>query len=447
MKLGAAAELRSLAQALVDFGRSQGADEIEVSAGDSTEFTVDVRRGKVENLVEAGSRQAGFRVIVDKKTAYASSSALSRETLHRLIGRAVERARLATSDDFAGLPPLANADFDIAGLRLFDPQVPELDPAVKVKLALETERAALADKRITNSHGASFSTHVTTGVLANSNGFLQDYDETFCSLSVSLQAGRTGRVVEDFWFSSGIRFQDLAPAEEVARRAVERTVRQLHPRKIKTQSVPVVFEPLQTSWLMGFLFACVSGVSVYQKTTFLADRLGDSIGSEAVTVVDDGLLPGRPGSRPFDSEGVPCGRTVVVDRGRLRSFLCNVYAGRKLGLPATGNGEGSGVSPNNFFLQPGTKTPDEIIASMDKGLILIKTIGHGLNPTTGDISRGAFGLWVEQGEIAYPVSEVTIAGNLGQILKDIEVAGNDPETQTPVHGPSIKVREMTVAGI
>ncbi len=446
MNPGAAAELRDLAQSLVDFGRARGADEVEVSAGDSTEFNVDVRRGKIENLVEAGARQVGLKVIKDKKTAYASSSDLSRETLERLIQRAVERAQLATADEFAGLPSLSPKDFDVARLKLYDPKVPEIDPAVKVKLAMETERAALADKRITNSHGASFATHVTTGVLANSNGFMQSYDETFCSLSVSLQAGRTGGVVEDFWFSSGIRFQDLDPAESVARRAVERTVRQLHPRKIKTQSVPVVFEPLMTSWLIGFVFSCVSGVSVYQKTTFLADRLGQQVGNELVTIIDDGLLPGRPGTRPFDSEGVPCGRTIVFERGRLNNYLCNVYAGRKLGLPATGNGEGTGVSPNNFFLQPGTMTPDEIIASMDQGLILIKTIGHGLNPITGDISRGAFGLWVEKGEIAYPVSEITIAGNLGQILKDIEMVGNDPELQSPVNGPTIKIRELTVAG-
>jgi len=446
MNPGTADELRRLAESLVESGRAAGADEVEVSVGDSSEFNVDVRLGKIENLVEAGSRQAGLRIIKDKKTAFASSSDLSRETLRDLVVRAVERAGLATADPCAGLPPLTRTEFDVARLRLFDPEVPEIDPAAKVKLAMETERVALADKRITNSYGASFATSVATGVLANSNGFLQGYDETHCSLSVNLQAGRTGAAVEDFWFSSGVRFKDLASPEEVARRAVERTVRQLHPRKIKTQSVPVVFEPLMTSWLMGFLFSCVSGVSVYQKTTFLADKLGRRIGNERLTVIDDGLLPGRPGTRPFDSEGVPCGRTTIVEAGILKNFLCNTYAGRKLDLPATGNGEGTGVSPNNFFLEPGTLTPEEIIASMDRGLVLIKTIGHGLNPTNGDISRGAFGLWVENGVIAYPVSEITIAGNLGRILMDIEMVGNDPELQTPVNGPTIKVREMTVAG-
>lgn len=439
-------EISDLAEYLVGFGRSLGADEVEVGVGDAVEFSVDVRRGKIENLVEAGSRQMGLRVIKDKRTAYASSSDLDRRTLEGLMRRAVARAELATPDEFAGLAPLTRKDFDIEALKLFDPEVPAMDPALKVRLALETERVALADKRITNSHGAGFATHVTSGVLANSNGFLQSYDQTYCSLSVSLQAGRTDDKVEDFWFSAGIRLREIAPPEAVAKRAVERTVRQLNPRKVKTQSVPVVFEPLMTGWLVGFVFGCISGVSVYQKTTFLADKLGRAVGNERVTIIDDGLLPGRPGSRPFDSEGVPCGRTVVFDRGVLKSFLCNTYASRKLGLPATGNGEGPGVSPNNFYLEPGTATPAEIIASLDKGLILTKTIGHGLNPVTGDISRGAFGLWVEKGEIAYPVSEITIAGNLGRILQDIEVVGNDPELQSAVTGPTIKVREMTIAG-
>lgn len=439
-------ELLDLARSMVDYGRSLGADEVEVALGDSMEFSVDVRLGKIENLVEAGSRQLGFRVIKDKRTAFASSSDLSPETLKGLMRRAVERARLATIDEFAGLPPLSPQAVDVESLGLFDPDLPGVDSARKIKLAMETERAALADKRITNSHGASFSSGESTSVLANSNGFLQAYDQTFCSLSVGLQAGRTNDKVEDFWFTSGVRFKDLAPAENVARTAVARTVRQINPRKVKTQRVPVVFEPLMTSWLIGFLFGCISGVSVYQKTTFLADKLGQRIGNDRVTVIDDALLPGRPGTRPFDAEGVPGGRTSVLDKGVLKSFLCNIYAARKLGLPVTGNSEGTSVGPNNFYLEPGPFSPQEILGSMDKGLVLIKTIGHGLNPITGDISRGAFGLWVENGEIAYPVSEITIAGNLGQILQDIEMVGNDPELQSPVTGPTVKIRELTVAG-
>ncbi len=446
---GAAAapsDLRELAGTLVDFARKCGADEAEVSVVDGRDFDVDVRRGRIEHLVEAGSRSCGLRIIKDKRTAYASSSDLAPETLRRLVRNAVRRAELGSPDACSGLAPLSKASIDPATLDLFDPAVGGLDSKTKIRLARDTERIALADKRITNSYGANFGTSEIRSVLANSNGFVGEYAQTYCDLSVGLQAGGTDDKVEDSWFSAKRHFRDLATPEEVARKAVERTVRQLRPRKIGTQNVPVIFEPTQTSWLMGFLFGCVTGTAVYQKATFLAGKLGERIGNESITVVDDGLLAGKLGSRPFDSDGLPSRRTRVLDKGILRSYLCNTYAARKLGLESTGNADGSGVGPNNFFLEPGKTPPRDIIAGTKKGLILIRALGHGLNAVNGDISRGAFGLWIEDGEIAYPVSEITISGNLGRVLKDIEAVGDDLEFFSPVTGPTIKVAEMTVAG-
>lgn len=443
---GGAEPLLGLAERIVDLGRRHGADEIEASVSDGREFSVDVRFGSIESLVEAGSRYLSFRLIKDKRTAHATSSDLRDETLERLVRNAVDRAALGSRDECAGLPLLSPDKVEADNLRLFDPRVPELQADRKIGLALEAERIALEDKRITNSHGASFISSEVRSVLASSNGFAGSYDQTFCSLSVGLQAGETDEKVEDYWVSVNRFFDDLEPPETVARKAVERTVRQIHPRKVRTQTVPVIFEPGMTDWLVGFLFACVSATAVYQKTTFLADRLGDQVGNEKITVIDDGLLPKRLGSRPFDGEGVPCRRTVVLESGVLRRFLCNTYAGRKLGLPPTGNSDGGGVGPNNFYLQPGSSTPGEIIASTKKGLLLTRTIGHGLNPVTGDLSRGAFGLWVEGGEIAYPVSEVTIAGNLEPILRQVELVGNDLDFRAPICGPTIKVAAMTVAG-
>ncbi len=435
-----------MVERFIDFGRICGADEVEITLVDGREFSVDVRLGQIESLVEAGFRSLSFRVIKDLRTAYANTSDLSEETVRRLIRNAVIRAGLASRDEHAGLPPLASERIDIPSLRLFDPEMARLHPSQKIGLALETERIALEDPRITNSHGASFISNEATTVLANSQGFLGSYSQTFCSLSVGLQAGGTDDKVEDHWGSVVRSFRDLEAPESVARKAVERTVRQLNPRKVRTQAVPVIFEPEMTNWLLGFLFACTSGVAVYQKASFLAGRLGTCIGGPNINVVDDGLIPGRLGSRPFDGEGVPSRRTTVVEAGVLRHFLCGTYAGRKLGLPSTGNADGTGVSPNNFFLLPGTATPQEIIGSTERGLLLTRTIGHGLNPVTGDLSRGAFGLWVEGGEIAYPVSEVTIAGNLEQILNHVEAIGNDLDFRAPVCGPTIKVAELTVAG-
>jgi PmbA protein len=439
--------LTDLAEDLVVFGKKNEADEIEISIIDGYEFRVDVRFGEIENLLESGSRYISFRVIKDKKTAFAASSDLSKETLRHLLKKSIKRAALANADEYSGLPPFSSKKIDIQSLKLHDPEIADLSSEKKIALAKEVEKIALKDKRITNSHGASFETNEIKFVLANSNGFLNEYDQTLCSLSLGLQAGETDNRVEDSWFSSKRYLNELELAEEVAKKAIERTVRQLKPRKIKTQKVPVVFEPMMTSWLLGFLFSCVSGVSVYQKTSFLVDKLGKRIGNEKVTIFDDGLLPSKLGSKPFDSEGVPCQKTPVVERGILKNYLCSTYAARKLRLKSTGNAAGTSVSPHNFYLQPGNLTPEEIIASVDEGLILIRTLGHGLNPVTGDISRGAFGLWVEKGEIAYPVSEITISGNLGEILNQIDMVGNDLHFYTSLAGPTIKIQELTVAGL
>ena len=439
-------ELTALAESLVDFGRSQGADEIEVSIVDGLEFSVDVRLGNIENLVEAGSRYLGLRIIRDNKTAYATSSDLDEDTLKQLAKNAVCRAELANPDEFAGLPVPGTGTVDIPALNIYDPEIPELSTEKKKALALETERIALADKRITNSHGASFETKETHSVLVNSHGFTNEYKETFCSLSVGIQAGETDSKVEDYWSSTERHLRMLDPPEKVAKKAVTRTVRQLHPRKVRTQAVPVIFEPPMTSWLLGFLFACVSGVAVYQKLTFLSDKLEKKIGNEHITVYDDGRMPGKLGTRPFDSEGVPTEKNIVIKKGILKNFLCNTYSGKKLGFRSTGNAYGGSVGPNNFYLQSGIASPEDIIRKTERGLILIRTIGHGLNPVTGDISRGAFGLWVENGEVAYPVSEITIAGNLGTILNQVEEKGNDLEFRSAISGPTIKIGELTVAG-
>lgn len=438
--------LRELVERLVAFGRTCGADEIEVAAADGVEFHVDVRRGRVENLVQAGSRVLGLRVIKDHRTASASSSDLDRRTLEGLLRRAVKRAALGGADPYAGLAPLSDRRNDPGVLDLFDPDIPALDPAAKIRLAVETERIALADKRITNSHGASFSTDEVRSVLANSNGFVGEYAQTSCDLGVSLQAGSTDNRVEDSWATIRRRLRDLETPEEVARRAVARTVRQLRPRKIGTRTVPVVFEPDQTAWLLEFLFSCVTGTAVYQRATFLAEALGTRIGGPALSVVDDGLVAGGLGTRPFDSDGVATRRTVVVDRGELKAFLCNVYAARKLGLETTGNAAGGGVGPGNFWLLPGDRTAAEIVSGLEEGFILIRTLGHGLNSLTGDFSRGAFGLWVEKGEIVYPVSEVTISGNLGEALKSIRAVGSDLEIHGEIAGPTLLVDGLTVAG-
>ncbi len=446
MASGSISAYRELAEHLVQFGRKAGADEIEITILEGNEYSVDVRMGDIENLIEAGARSIGLRLIKDQKTAFASSSDFSETKLFNLIRNAVKRAELANPDEYAGLPELVERKIDIPALQLFDPNLSQLDSKRKIDLALKTERIALEDKRITNSHGASFETHEMRTVLANSKGFSQEFKETVCSLSIGLQGGDTDAKVEGYWSSSKRFFSALETSEEIASKAVQRTVRQLNPRKIKTQNAPVVFEPRMTSWLLAFLFSCISGEAVYRKTSYLAEELGNKIAGSRISVFDDGLLPGKLGTLPFDSEGIPAQTTPVIEKGVLKNFLCNSYAARKLGLQSTGNADGNSVSPSNFYMMPGDRSAEEIVSSMDKGLILTRTIGHGLNPVNGDMSRGAFGLWVEKGEIVYPVSEITISGNLGKILMEIEDLGNDLEFDSPLAGPTIKVGELTIAG-
>lgn len=438
--------LLELAEHLVSFGINKGADEVEVAVQEGSEFSVDIRLGEIENLIEARSRYVSFRLNKDNRVASATSSDMRLETLERLLEHALARATLANPDPYVGLPEFVGSTFAPEALELYDPSVLEISSESKIALAKQTEALALEVKEISNSHGASFETREVSSVLANSKGFLFSYPETFCLLGVSLQAGDTNDLVEGYWSSGSRFFQDLESPEEIAKKAVRRTLRQLNPRKIPTQNVPVVFEPEMTSWLLGFLFSCISGVAIYNHASFLVDRMGTQVGNKLIHVVDDALLPRLLGSAPFDSEGVPCRKTEVITGGVLKNYLCNTYAAKKLGLKSTGNAAGSGVGPGNFFLKAGESSPQDMIQSLDKGMILTRVLGHGLNPITGDISRGAFGLWVEKGEIVYPVSEMTISGNLGTILNTMDMVGDDLKFRSPVSGPAIRIAELTLAG-
>ena len=438
--------LLDLAHSLVDFAAAEGADETEVTIHEGTEFNVDVRYGKIENLLESGSKHLSFRLIKDQKTAYAGSSDISPDTLHKLVLSSLKRLEFTQADEFSGLPESFEPYPDPEHLNLYDPSIETLDSREKIDIALAAEHIALEDPRIANSHGASFETRDISTLVVNSRGFSGSFKESFFSLGLGLQAGDTENKVEGYWSTTDRFISEMEPPETVAAKAVQRTVRQLNPKKITTQKVPVVFEPPMTAWLMGFLFGCISGTAVYQKATFLAESLGQTIANPKITVINDGLMAGKLGTSPFDAEGIPCRRTVVLDQGLLKNFLLDTYTARKLGLQTTGSSSGSQVGPNNFYLEHGVDSPEAIVQSMEKGLILTRTIGHGLNPVTGDISRGAFGMWVEKGEIIHPVSEITISGNLGQILQEIELVGNDLDFLSSICGPTIKIAELTVAG-
>jgi PmbA protein len=322
----------------------------------------------------------------------------------------------------------------------------------KIQMALDAEKSALSyDSRITNSEGAEFSNHFGRVIYANSQGFSGAYDGSNFGHSVSPVASQNGSMQRDYWYSSNRKFSRLESPKRVGETAAQRVLRRLGGRKVKTCEVPVIFDPEIAGSLLRNLSSALSGYSLYKGASFLVGKLGTKIASELVTVVDDGTIPGALGSRPFDAEGLPTRKKTVIDKGQLASYLLDTYSGKKLGMASTGNasrsvGEPPGVAPSNFYFAPGTRSPKEIISSVKTGLYLTELIGFGVNLVTGDYSRGAAGLWIENGELSYPVEEVTIAGNLKEMFQNIEMVGNDLEMRGRIAAPTIKISRMTVAG-
>ncbi len=437
----------ALLEHLVRYGRQAGADDVEIELASHQEFSVEVRLGEIERLVEAGSRGVYIRVTVDQRVTLTRSSDLSREVLEALVKRAVERAALGSADPYAGPPDEFCEPVPSEQLDLFDPSVLDLSAERKISMALRVEDIALkSDPRISNSLGSWMSTVQGHVWFANSRGVSGQYQATLASVGVGLQAGETNERVEEFWWSNARHLEDLESLESVAQKAVERTVRQLGARKLPTTRTAVIFEPRMTGQLLAFLSSCVNGMAVYRQRSCLAGKLGQKVVGENIHVVDDALRPRGLGSRPFDSEGVATRRLDVVREGVLQNYLLNAYSARRLGLKTTGHASGQGVSVHNFYLEPGEMSPEEIVRSTDRGLLLTRTIGHGTNPTTGELSKGAYGLWIENGEIAYPVAEITIAGNLLDLLSRVDAIGNDLEFRSPIAGPTIRVQDVVVGG-
>ncbi len=441
-----------LAQGVVRRALDRGATDAECILEEGDEFTVNLRMREVESLKEAGSRGVGLRVLVGKRTGSAYTSDLSGDGIDQMVRSAMDLAAITTDDPHAGLPEsdeLGSLDTD---LGLYCDDVRGLKSETKIGIAREAEDAALSyDPRISNSEGASFDSYVSRYVFANSRGFHGSYRSSRCSTSV-VPVARDGNSMErDYWNTISRSAAGLEPPAEVGRIAAQRALRRLNARKVGTQKVPVVFEPRVAKSLLGHLFEAVNGNSVYRQASFLAGKLGEKVASEELTLIDDGTIPGLFGSSPFDDEGVPTRRTVVIDKGVLSSYLLNTYTARKLGLKTTGSASrgltgNSSVGHGNLFAEAGPTPPEEIIKGISKGLYVTELIGFGVNVVTGDYSRGAAGLWIENGEFAYPVHEVTIAGHLRRMFEGLEAIGSDLEFRGSVASPTLLVGEMMISG-
>ena len=446
------ADLPELAQRIVRRAVERGASGAECIIRDGREFSATVRLGEVESLKEAGGKGLGIRVFRGRKTASTYTSDFDWPAIEQMIDAALAMADLASDDPFAGLPDSQDLGQLQTDLQLYSPLTTQVTTEQAIEMARRAERAALdCDPRLTNSDGASFDSGESRKILANSLGFLGEYRRSSCSLSAVPIASENGRMQRDYWYSIARDPEQLDSPEEVGRIAAERTLRRLGGRKIATTRVPILFEPQVARSIIDHVFQAANGEAIYRSASFLKGKLGEIIAHPGVTILDDSTIPGRAGSSPFDGEGVLTRRTPIVTAGRLENFLLNTYTARKLGMHTTGNASrgltgNPGVGAGNLWLEPGQHSPQEMIAELKQGFYVTELIGFGINMVTGDYSRGASGIWIENGELTYPVEEVTIAGNLGEMLRHLSGIGNDLEFRTSASSPTILIEGMTVAG-
>jgi PmbA protein len=443
-----------LAQRVVEKARAAGATQADAVAVASTDSSVTVRLQDVETVQEASSRAVGLRVIVDGCQAVVSSADISDAALNEIVRDALELAAIAEPDEHAGLPDSADqARPPGDSLQLYDEAIEAVSGQDRIDRALACEQSALdADTRISNSGGSSFSTRLAQFALADSNGFAGSYIGTSASLGVEVMAAEDdGRLRNDYWFTAERHLHRLEDAEEVGRAAAARALRQLGARRAKTQTVPVVWEPRMAVSLLGVIGGAADGEALYRHSTFLAGREGEAIASPLLSVVDDPLLPARLGSRPFDGEGIASRRNVLIQDGVFQAFLFDTYNARRLGRASTASavrdiGSLPGVGTGNLVLQPGETTPDDIVAGVSDGLYLTTLMGFGINMTTGDFSRGAAGIWIRDGQLAEPVTEINVSGNLLKMLASIDAVGSDLQWFGGAAAPTLRMSELTVSG-
>ena len=419
------------------------------------ELSTKVRLGKPELVEEAGHRSIGLRVMKGKQVASTSTSDLSDAGIDRAVTDALELVEISQEDPFAGPadPKLLVEPARAPDLDLYDPAGGELDAAKAIVIATAGEDAARAfDPRITNSEGATFGRNAGGVAVVLSSGFRAAYSGSYQSLSVvPVSNDEGGKKRRGYHWTAKRHLAELDPADEVGREAARRTLRKLGAKTVTTCEVPVVFDPDAARAILGLLASSVMGSAIWRKSSYLVGREGTRVASDLIDVVDDPLIRRAPGSRPYDGEGLASRKNVVVEKGVLRTYLCDSYSARKLlrestGSASRGGGGGVGASTSNFILSPGTESHDAIVKGTKRGLYVTDMMGFGFNAVTGDFSRGANGFWIENGELAFPVSEVTISLNVDELWKRVDAVGDDLDLRTSMASPTFRVAKMTVAG-
>jgi PmbA protein len=445
--------LLSIASRLVERAKQFNVDLAEAQAGQGWNLSTRVRLGETELLQESGHHSVALRLMRNQRVAVTSTSNVSDAGLERCVQDALELLELTEPDAFAGP---ADAELLTAPpfpeLELFDVNVDSIDAAQAINLAREAERAALDyDARLTLSEGASFSRNSGATALVLSSGFQGVQRGSYASLSVSPVALDTGdKRRRGYYWTARRHLEQLEAARAVGAEAARRTLRQLGPSKVESCVAPVIFDQDTARAIIGHFASCIVGGSLWRKSSFLLGRVGTTVSSPLVTLTDDPLLLRGPGSKAFDGEGLAARKNVVVEQGTLKTYLLDSYSARKLGTTSTGSASRSGgsvsASTSNLIMSAGNMSPEDLIAQTPKGLLVTELMGFGFNAVTGDFSRGATGFWIENGKVTFPVSEVTISGNLGQMLQDVDAVANDLDCKTSIAAPTFRVASMTISG-
>lgn len=438
-----------LTEKLVKKCISLGADAAEVYLESSRNLSIQVLNSEIETIEEAASQGVGFRVFVAGKMGFSHCNDLSEKSLSDTISRAIEFARLSSSDENNVLTDDKGVS-DVKGL--YDPEIINIPMEKKIAMALDLEKLAMKDSRITKSSGAGFGEGESEVFIGNSNGILKSYKSNGCTFGVSVVAEKGDQKNTGGEYCSRIFFADLLPLEEIAEKASVKAWQLLDPVMVQTQRAAVIFDPDVARALIGGIITAINGERVLQGASFLKDSLGKQFASSLLTIVDDGIRPKGLASAPFDGEGVPTIKTTLVGNGVLKSYIYNVKAAKRAGVRSTGNASRGGFSSlpgigvHNVYLEAGGNKKEDIIKATKNGLWLKEVTGYGIDPVTGNFSGGASGFWVINGEIAHPVKGLTIAGKASEILNGIDMLGSDLDMNRTFSAPTFRVAEMQIGG-
>lgn len=438
-----------LTESLVAKAKQFGAGSAEVYLETGRNLSIQVQDGEIETIEEASSSGVGFRVIVDGKMGFSHCNELTNSALEDTLKKAIDFARLTTRDENNVLPD-DKGYTQVDGL--YDPEISKVPMDKKIQMAIDLEKLAMKDPRITKSSGAGYGEGEGEVFIANSNGFSKNYKSTGCSIGVSVVAEKGEQKNTGGEYCSRRFFADLKPLDEIASAAGKKAWELLDPVMIPTQRASVIFDPDVAGSIFGGILGALNGERVTQGASFLKDYLDKPFASPLLSVIDDGTRAKGMGSAPFDGEGVPTRKQVLIEKGVVKGFIYNTIVAHRAGTASTGNASRGGftglpgIGTHNVYIEAGASTPGDIIKATAKGLLLKEVTGYGIDPVTGNFSGGATGFWIENGEIRHPVQGVTIAGNAFDILKDIDMMGNDLDMNRGLACPTFRVNQMQIGG-